>query len=160
MAYLKFIIPGAVILLSLVFYLIYQRGLFTLFNNEHLERVDADEAASLIADNTYTILDVRDENEFAISHLEGAIRFEEKVLERLNPKEPVLVYCTVGLRSNKLAQTLREEGFSKIVELQNGLIGWSNAELPMVNSSNSTTDSVHVYNQYFGTLLKKGTAVY
>lgn len=160
MAYLKYIIPVVLILLTLVGYQVYRRGFFTFLNNANLERVDANEAAKMLSKGAITILDVRDENEFDVSHLTGALRYEEELLEGLDPNAPVLVYCTVGLRSNKLAQTLREQGFNEIIELQDGLIGWSNAQLPLVNSSNKITDSIHVYNQYFGRLLKEGTPVY
>ncbi len=160
MQYLKYIVPGVILLLSIVCYQVYRRGLFTFLNNSNLERVDAHEAAQLLSRKPLTILDVRDANEFEVSHLEGALRYKEGLLENLDPKSPILVYCTVGVRSNKLAKTLRELGFNEIIELQDGLIGWSNAQLPLVNSANQSTDSIHVYNQYFGNLLKKGTAVY
>ncbi len=160
MTYLKYIVPGVILLLSIVCYQVYRRGLFTFLNNSNLERVDAQKAAQLISKDTLTILDVRDANEFEVSHLKGALRYDESLLESLDPKAPILVYCTVGIRSNKLAKTLRDQGFNKIIELQDGLIGWSNAQLPLVNSVNQSTDSIHVYNQYFGNLLKKGIAVY
>lgn len=160
MAYLKYIIPGALILLSLLGYQVYRRGFFTFLSSTNLERVDASEASKLLSKGALTILDVRDENEFDVSHLAGAKRYEEGVLKGLDPKMPVLVYCTVGIRSNKLAQTLRDQGFSEIIELQDGLIGWSNAQLPLVNSMNKDTDSIHVYNQFFGKLLKEGVPVY
>lgn len=160
MAYLKYIIPGVLILLTFVGYQVYRRGFFTFLNSNNLERVDANKAAKLLSNGAITILDVRDENEFNVSHLTGALRYKEELLEGLDHNAPVLVYCTVGLRSNKLAQTLREKGFNEIIELQDGLIGWANAQLPLVNSSNKITDSIHVYNQYFGRLLKEGTPVY
>ncbi|OEK02246.1 hypothetical protein BFP97_12280 [Roseivirga sp. 4D4] len=160
MAYLKFILPGVLIVLSLLCYQVYKRGVFTFFNNSQLERVDALEASELLTESPFTILDVRDEKEFKVSHLKGAIRYEESLLKDLRSDEPVMVYCTVGLRSNQVAKALREEGFDRIIELQDGLIGWSNAELPLINSRNELTDSVHVYSQYFSALLKGGTAVY
>lgn len=160
MAYPKLIIPGVLIVVSLLCYQVYKRGLFTFFNNARLERVDAMEASELLTQSAFTILDVRGENEFNVSHLKGAIRYEEGLLGQLRSDEPVMVYCTVGLRSNQVAKALRKEGFERIIELQDGLIGWSNAKLPLINSNNELTDSVHVYSQYFSALLKGGTAVY
>ena len=160
MTYLKYIIPAVLILLTIVGYQVYRRGIYTFLGNSNLERVDALEAEKLLSKNSYTILDVRDENEFEVSHINGALRYEEHLLENLDPNKPLLVYCTIGVRSNRLAKSLADLGFKKIIELKDGLIGWSNAQLPMVNSSNDTTDSIHVYNQYFSTFLKKGTPVY
>ncbi|WP_176723304.1 rhodanese-like domain-containing protein [Roseivirga misakiensis] len=127
---------------------------------EKVKRIQPKEALSLLKDNPITILDVRDEIEYTVSHLKGAVRYEEGMLDDLEKNQPILVYCTVSLRSNKLAKRLQKQGFNQIYELKNGLIGWSNANMPMVDTQNSNTDEVHVYNRFFGTFLKKGTAVY
>lgn len=160
MTYLKYIIPAVLILLTIVGYQVYKRGIYTFLGNSNLERVDALEAEKLLSEKAYTILDVREGNEFEVSHINGALRYEESLLQNLDPNKPLLIYCTAGIRSNKLAKSLTDMGFKKVIEMQDGLIGWSNAQLPMVNSSNKITDSIHVYNQYFATFLKKGTPVY
>lgn len=157
---LKYIIPAVLILLSFVCYQAYSRGIYTLFNAGDLERVGNKQAQKILAQPSVTILDVRDLNEYSVSHLEGAHRYEEGMLDTLEQNKPVLVYCTVGVRSNKLAKTMIEKGFSEVYDLKDGIIGWSNAELQVVNTRNEATDSVHVYNQYFGKLLKKGIPIY
>jgi predicted sulfurtransferase len=82
------------------------------------------------------------------------------MLEKLDRNVPILVYCTVGVRSNKLANTLLDKGFTEVFDMKDGIIGWSNAKFPIVNQDNELTDSVHVYSEYFGLLLKKGIPVY
>lgn len=157
---LKYIIPAALLLLSFVCYQAYSRGLYTLFNTTNLERVSIRQAQKILAEQSVTILDVRDVNEFRVSHIEDAHRYQDGMLDTLDHNIPILVYCTVGVRSNKLAKTMLEKGFSEVYDLKDGIIGWSNTKLPVVNTRNEVTDSIHVYNQYFGQLLKEGIPIY
>lgn len=160
MKFVKYILSFLVLALVITSYQVYQRGYFTLFNLERIARVNSKTGQSLLSSQEFTILDIRDENEFDISHIEGAQRFEEEILGTLDKSKPVMVYCTVGLRSNKFAKRLQKQGFKEIYELKSGLIGWSNANLPLVNSELNETKEVHVYSRYFKPFLKKGTAVY
>lgn len=157
---LKYLIPALLLLLSFVGYQVYSRGFYTLLNTSNLERVSVKQAQKILAQQSVTILDVRDENEYAVSHLKDAHRYEDGMLDSLDINVPVLVYCTVGVRSNKLAKTMLEKGFSEVYDLKDGIIGWSNTKLPVVNIRNERTDSIHVYNQYFGQLLKEGIPIY
>lgn len=160
MSPIKYIALTLFILLTVGSHQVYQRGFFTLFDQEYIERVSAESAEIIISEASPVILDVRDLNEFNTSHLEGAIRYDEFNFEDLNPESPVLLYCTVGLRSNKAALSLREAGFKNIYELRDGLIGWANADLPVVDKDNQETEAVHVYYPAFRYLLKTGEAVY
>ncbi|MFY0593500.1 rhodanese-like domain-containing protein [Roseivirga sp.] len=156
----KYILLSLTIIMVLFSFLAYHRGVYTVFNMEKVKRIKAEEALDLLREKSMTILDVRDEYEYTVSHLNGAVRYEKDLLGDLDKNEPILLYCTVSLRSNKLAKQLQKQGFNEVYELKNGLIGWSNASLPMVNAENSNTEEVHVYNRFFGTFLKKGKAIY
>ena len=149
MKFIKYILSFLILALVITSYQVYQRGYFTLFNLERIERINSKTGQSLLSNQEFIILDIREENEFDISHIAGALRFEEDVLDTLDKNKPVLVYCTVGLRSNKFAKRLQKQGFKDIYELKNGLIGWSNASLPLINSNQDQTKEVHVYSRYF-----------
>ena len=105
------------------------------------------------------VLDVRAREEYQVSHLEGAIWVEDLDLTKLDPEQPMLLYCTVGLRSTELGATLSKRGFHNIYNLNGGLIRWKNQGRTVYNQFNQPTDSVHVYNQLFGLLLRDGLAV-
>jgi len=156
----KYIAASLILIMALFSYQVYQRGYFTLFNMEKVQRISPKAAEQLITEKPMAILDVRDPNEYEVSHIKGAVRYEKDVLDNLNKNEPILVYCTVALRSNKLAKQLQKQGFNEVYELKNGLIGWSNASLPMVDTQESPTEEVHVYNRFFGAFLKKGKPIY
>ncbi len=84
------------------------------------------------------IVDVRNPEEFAAGHIAGAVNinvnsddFLEKSKAVLNKADPVYVYCRSGKRSLKAAELLSREGY-RIVNLDNGIIGWENDGFPVV----------------------------
>ena len=91
-----------------------------------------------IKTNSGLILDVRSPEEYAEGHVPGAINIPHDQLgSRLaeigsyKDKEIVL-YCAVGGRAAKAANTLRAAGFSKLLHLDGDMNGWlSHAELPV-----------------------------
>lgn len=84
------------------------------------------------------IVDVRDAEEFAAGHIDGAVNidvnsadFVDKSNAVLKKSEPVYVYCRSGKRSLKAAELLSKEGY-RIVNLDNGIIGWEKDGFPVV----------------------------
>ncbi len=74
-----------------------------------------------------TLLDVRNEREFADYHLEGARNvnylgpdFLEE-MERLDPQRTYLVYCRSGRRSVRACTLMKNAGFEHLVHLDGGL---------------------------------------
>jgi rhodanese-related sulfurtransferase len=104
------------------------------------------------------IFDVREETEFNVSHVPGAVHIapkttaKELALKFGNdlPGKMVVVYCSVGIRSSKFAQRLetdvRRLGGKGIVNLKGGVFGWHNYALPLIGS-HSPTDAVHGYSR-------------
>jgi rhodanese-related sulfurtransferase len=81
------------------------------------------------------LLDVRTLEEWNKAHLKGATRidvnedgFLEKAKAQLDAQKPLLVYCRSGKRSAGAAQQLRAAGFTKVLELQGGIIAWQAAD--------------------------------
>lgn len=115
--------------------------------------------------DNYLILDVRAEEEFEVSHLPGAVQitpestqFDESIL---NSEKPVLVYCSVGLRSEKLGERLQQANPDlKVFNLNGGIFQWSNQEKKLVDSADKPTKSVHTYNAAWSFWVSKGEKVY
>jgi rhodanese-related sulfurtransferase len=81
------------------------------------------------------LVDVRTPDEYNELHIEGAENidwngddFDEEV-SRLDKTQPVYVYCQSGRRSAKAAKHMRELGFTKVYELQGGILGWEQSGL-------------------------------
>lgn len=112
----------------------------------------------------YQVLDTREKAEFEVSHLKGARwvgydTFSMKNVASLDRSKPVLVYCTVGARSQEIGKKLKEAGFAEVYNLYGGLIEWANEEKPVFHGD-SLTNKVHTYSQSWGVWLTKGEKVY
>ena len=76
----------------------------------------------------FTLLDVREPQEWASGHLKGALHIPlgrllstPEALKELKSSEPIVVYCQHGIRSLNAMRYLREQGF----DASNLLIDWS-----------------------------------
>ena len=84
-----------------------------------------------LAASEVTVLDVRTPEEWA----EGTIAEAEKMnyhdedfasqIEKLDKTKPVLVYCKRGGRSASAAEILRDNGFTKVYNLDGGITAWT-----------------------------------
>ncbi|MEO6741546.1 MAG: rhodanese-like domain-containing protein [Chthoniobacteraceae bacterium] len=104
------------------------------------------------------VLDVREAAEFDVSHLHGALRVEPdasaaNVLARVDPARPIVVYCSVGYRSSKLAQRLIDAGGKSVSNLEGSIFAWANEGRPLEKDGHPVR-TVHPYNDVFGRLLK------
>lgn len=95
-----------------------------------LKNVDAPEFKKLVEAGNGIILDVRTPEEVAQGYINNASTiniydedFEEKI--NLIPKnKEIYVYCKSGGRSAEAAKMLKKNGFNKIYNLNNGMMGW------------------------------------
>src|SRR6187397_3701614 len=91
--------------------------------------VSTEAAAERIASG-YTVLDVREPDEYQEGAIPGAIHIprghlESQVENRLTDKtKPVLVYCASGVRSVFAANTLQQLGYETVAEMAGGFNRW------------------------------------
>ena len=110
-------------------------------------------------------LDAREKAEFAVSHLPGArwVGHDDFTLSRVVdvPRDtPVVVYCSVGYRSEKIGEKLQAAGFTNVKNLYGSLFEWVNQGHPVVDSAGHPTDRVHAYSRTWVIWLNRGTKVY
>lgn len=103
------------------------------------------------------LLDVRAPEEFAVSHLEGAHSTPDEgaalaVLADAPRARPILVYCSVGMRSSALAERLLAHGFNDVANLEGGIFAWANAGLPVYRGAERVA-AVHPFDERWGALL-------
>lgn len=110
-------------------------------------------------------IDAREKKEFKVSHIEHSIwvgydYLNLKPLKKVEKDTEIIVYCSVGYRSEKVAEKLKEKGFTNVSNLYGGIFEWKNNEFPIVDDNKSATDKVHAFNKVWGIWLNKGEKVY
>lgn len=94
------------------------------------------EAVMLMSRKSALVLDVREPDEFAQGHLQGArnvplsqLSARLKELEKFRDK-PVLVVCERGRRANAAAKLLKAQSFTALNVLKGGMQAWIEAKMP------------------------------
>ena len=143
----------------------YDRKLSSLYKNT-VPQIKSSELKSLInSTEKIILLDTRSKDEFGVSHLPNAYfldsdDFETEKVNRIKRDTPIVVYCTVGYRSERIGEKLLKMGFINVHNLYGGIFEWVNNGNSVVNSSSHVTDSVHTYNKNWSQWLVKGVKVY
>jgi len=111
------------------------------------------------------LLDTRPHKEFAISHLPRArwVGYDDFSLTRVQdlPKNsPIVVYCSVGYRSERIGEKLLAAGYTNVKNLYGSIFEWVNQGHTVVDSTEKPTVRVHAYSPAWGIWLQKGEKVY
>ncbi len=83
------------------------------------------------------VLDVREPEEWAHGHIEGAVHVPLMQLPQRRDEVPdgrVLVVCKIGGRSMQATHYLAQQGFD-VVNLDGGMIDWAGAGRPMLSDT-------------------------
>ena len=100
-----------------------------------LEEISPVAAEQLFNKHQAVILDVREDSEWQTQHIPGAIHIPlgqlSGRLEELKQYKdsPVIAQCRSGRRSAQASDVLKSAGFSKVYNLDGGLIAWDKAGL-------------------------------
>jgi rhodanese-related sulfurtransferase len=112
------------------------------------------------------LVDVRKSEEFAVSRIDGAIRIDPAASARdvaarlrdLAPGKPVVFYCSVGVRSSRLASRsqarLTELGAIGVYNLSGGVFSWHNEGRALVDARGQTP-LVHPHGNAWRKLLRR-----
>ena len=93
--------------------------------------------ARLDKGESFTLVDVREESEFARDHVPGAVHLGKGVLERdAEQKLPeldaeIILYCGGGFRSALAADNLQKMGYTNVVSMDGGIRDWRNRGYPL-----------------------------
>ena len=103
----------------------------------------------------WTLLDVREREEYREGHLEGAvplprgfleIRVEETVPDK---SAPIIAYCAGGVRSLIAARTLKEMGYENVASMSGGYTAWKGAGYKWVQDRQFTPEQITRYSRHF-----------
>jgi len=144
-----------------------QSKLDKILKNYNKESVPYIHVSNLIPNDSIVLLDSREEVEFNVSHIKNAIWVgydtfnKDSTLNKFtNKNSPIVVYCSIGVRSENIGETLVKMGYTNVKNLYGGIFEWKNQDQPVYNLEQQKTEKVHAYNKHWGKLLKKGEKIY
>ncbi|MGC6429955.1 MAG: rhodanese-like domain-containing protein [Jejuia sp.] len=134
-------------------------------NTESIPYISVDSLQKIQHD--VILLDSREIKEFETSHLKDAIcvGYDSFNLKKTTAKLPnknanIVVYCSLGIRSEDITEKLKSAGYKNVLNLYGGIFQWKNNDLEIVNSKQKATDTVHVFSEEWSKWLKKGIKKY
>lgn len=85
---------------------------------------------------TFTLVDVREESEWQAGHIQGAIHLGKGIIERdIETRIPekntdIVLYCGGGYRSALAAEALQKMGYTQVSSMDGGIREWRMAGYP------------------------------
>jgi rhodanese-related sulfurtransferase len=80
--------------------------------------------------DSFLLIDVREESEFAAGRIPGSLHLGKGIIERdieavvPEPGTPIILYCGGGYRSALAAFNLKLMGYSNVISMDGGFRGW------------------------------------
>ena len=112
-------------------------------------------------------LDTRKKEEYEVSHLKDALWVGFKsfditeVTSKIKDKDTeIIVYCSIGVRSENIGEKLQDAGYTNVKNLYGGIFEWKNEGYPVYDSIGNETEKVHAFSKHWGKLLTKGEKIY
>src|SRR2546428_11636515 len=105
-------------------------------------------------DNGFTVLDVRESDEWEQGHLDKAIflprGFLEVKADKMLPdkSQPIVIYCAGGVRSALAAKTLQDLGYTDVYSMRGGFTEWKNNGMPFVIPEKVGKDQMARYSRH------------
>lgn len=118
-------------------------------------------------DKNIVLLDARELKEFKVSHIKNAIHvgydhfnLKETTSKLTDKNATIIVYCSVGIRSEDIAEKLQKAGYKNVFNLFGGIFEWKNKQNIVVDTDNNPTEKVHTFSKEWSRWLKKGVKIY
>jgi rhodanese-related sulfurtransferase len=93
--------------------------------------ITVDQLLRELAQGPVQVVDVREPEEWADGHIPGSVHLPmgdvASRLTELDPEQPVVTVCRIGVRSLLSADELLLAGFGDVKSLAGGIVAWENA---------------------------------
>jgi sulfur-carrier protein adenylyltransferase/sulfurtransferase len=105
-------------------------------------------------ENGFTLLDVREDDEWQQGHLDKAVFLPRGFLEVKADKvladksQPIVVYCAGGVRSALATKTLQDLGYTDVYSMRGGFNEWKNNGMPFVTPEKVGKDQMARYSRH------------
>ncbi len=145
-------------------------ALLTEFNKESVSYISVDKLNEILKqtqNEKIILLDARENIEYEVSHIKNAIfvgydkfSIDKTKKELLDKNAKIIVYCSLGIRSEDIAEKLQEAGYTNVFNLYGGIFEWKNNENQVFNNNEKVTEEVHTFSKEWSKWLKKGKKIY
>lgn len=116
----------------------------------------------------FVFLDTREIKEYETSHIQHAIctgydNFDIVTIEQQiqDKNTPIIVYCSIGIRSEHIGEKLINAGYTNVQNLYGGIFEWKNQNNNVYTSNNTEpTDNVHTFSKEWSKWLTNGIKIY
>jgi rhodanese-related sulfurtransferase len=100
-------------------------------------------------------LDARERAEYDVSHLPnahwiGSSDFDVHRMVTINKSDTVVLYCSVGYRSQQVGRELVDSGYTEVYNLKGGIFKWLSDGHTVVDEMGNQTQDLHPYNEFWG----------
>lgn len=147
-----------------------QKTLDTLldqYNTRSVPYISVAELKMQMMSGEVAVLDAREYEEFAVSHLPSAtfigystFSSEEITASLLDKDQPIVVYCSLGIRSEVIGEKLKKAGYTNVRNLYGGIFEWKNKDFSVLDMNGNESENVHVCSKMWSKWLTKGNKVY
>ncbi|SDS24318.1 Rhodanese-related sulfurtransferase [Gramella sp. MAR_2010_147] len=140
--------------------------LLSKYNKTDVPYISVEELKMNRLKDSVVILDAREKIEYDVSHLPEAIFVgysnfsEDQFSQKFKDKSaPIVVYCSIGIRSENIGNKLQKAGYTNVSNLYGGIFAWKNTGFE-VFSNGKETNKVHTFSRNWAKYLEKGEKIY
>ncbi len=135
------------------------------YNSGNVAYISAEELRMHQLNSKVMILDAREKEEYEVSHIPGAILvgyndFKLPALITDLKNERIVVYCSIGVRSEDIAEKLIKAGYRNVENLYGGIFDWKIKDFPVVDITGKSTQKVHAYSRHWSKWLSNAEKIY
>ncbi|MBT8294855.1 MAG: rhodanese-like domain-containing protein [Gramella sp.] len=135
------------------------------YNSGKVPYITAEELRMHQLNEEVIILDTRNKEEFEVSHLSKAIlvgydEFDLGKVKKIDKDQKIVVYCSIGVRSENIGVKLIKAGYKNVENLYGGIFDWKNKDFPVVDALGKSTEKVHAYSKHWSKWLRNAEKIY
>lgn len=125
--------------------------------------ISVEDFTTLDKQNLY-LLDTREEKEFNVSHIKNARNtgyfwFDMRKIYDIPYNATLVLYCSVGIRSERIAEKLISAGYKNVFNLYGGIFEWVNQGQPVYKQNGVQTSEIHTFDKAWSRWVERGTRV-
>jgi rhodanese-related sulfurtransferase len=139
--------------------------LLNKYNTKSVLYISAEELA--MPKTKAIILDAREFKEYQVSHIKNAVfvgynefDLQQTTSQLTNIQQTIVVYCSLGIRSEDIAEKLIKAGYTNVFNLYGGIFEWKNKGLEVYDITENKTEKIHAFSPEWSKWLLKGEKVY